>query len=146
MMMPSIFGESLFDDFFDGFTKPVANANRYATQGNVMRTDVKERDDSYELDIDLPGLKKEDVKAELKDGYLTVNATHGSQDEKKNEDGRYIRRERYYGTASRSFYVGNEIKQEDIKAKFEDGILKLVVPKKQKQPEVETNQYITIEG
>jgi HSP20 family molecular chaperone IbpA len=146
MMMPSIFGESLFDDFLDGFTRPLANSNRYATQINVMKTDVKEMKDSYELDIELPGVKKEDVKAELKDGYLTVNAAHGSQKDEKDENGKYIRRERYYGSSSRSFYIGEGIKQEDVKAKFEDGILKLVVPKVQKQPEVEKKQYISIEG
>lgn len=146
MMMPSIFGENLFDDFFDGFTKPFGNMSTFVEKSTTMKTDVKEMDDSYELDIDLPGVKKEDVKAELKEGYLTINATHGSQNDEKDANGKYIRRERYYGTASRSFYVGDQIKQEDVKAKFENGILKLVIPKVQKQPEVEQKQYIAIEG
>ena len=146
MMMPSIFGESLFDDFFDGFTKPMKHLGTMTNQTTVMKTDVKEHDKAYELDIDLPGVKKEDVKAELKDGYLVVSATHGSSKDEKNQEGKYIRRERYYGTASRSFYVGEQVKQEDIKAKFENGILKLVIPKVEKKPEIETNKYIQIEG
>ena len=146
MMMPSIFGENLFDEFFDGFTKPFGKLTGYANQNSAMKTDVKELDDSYELDIDLPGVKKENVKAELKDGYLTVTATHGTQNDEKDENGKYIRRERYYGSASRSFYVGDQVKQEDVKARFEDGILKLAVPKIRKQPEVEQNHYIAIEG
>lgn len=146
MMMPSIFGENLFDDFFDGFSKPLANFGAFTNQTNVMKTDVREHDNGFELDIDLPGVKKEDVKAELKDGYLTVSAAHGTQNDEKDESGKYIRRERYYGTASRSFYVGDAVKQEDIKAKFENGILKLMIPKVEKQKEVEQNHYIQIEG
>ena len=95
MMMPSIFGENLFDDFFDGFTKPFGNMSTFVEKSTTMKTDVKEMDDSYELDIDLPGVKKEDVKAELKEGYLTINATHGSQNDEKDANGKYIRRERY---------------------------------------------------
>ena len=146
MMMPSIFGENLFDDFFEGFTKPLNNFGGFANQATAMKTDVKETDNSYELDIDLPGVKKEDVKAELQDGYLTVSATHGTGKEEKDENGRYIRRERYFGSASRSFYVGDQVKQEDIKAKFENGILKLVVPKIAEQQAVEQKNYIAIEG
>lgn len=146
MMMPSIFGENLFDDFFDGFTKPAFNFGGFGNQTATMKTDVKEHDNCYELDIDLPGVKKEDVKAELKDGYLTVSATHGSQDDQKDENGKYIRRERYYGSASRSFYVGDQVKQEDIKAKFENGILKMIIPKVEEQKAVEQNNYIAIEG
>ena len=147
MLMPSIFGESLFDEFFDEFARPAKKTVRYTTQTpSVMRTDVKEHDTGYELDIDLPGYKKEDVQAELKDGYLTITASTKTNDEQKDEAGKYIRRERYYGTCSRSFYVGEDIKQEDIKAKFEDGILKVAVPKKEAKPKVEENKYITIEG
>lgn len=147
MLMPSIFGESLFDEFFDDFARPAKKTVRYTTQTpSVMRTDVKEHETGYELDIDLPGYKKEDVQAELKDGYLTITATTKTNDEQKDEAGKYIRRERYYGTCSRSFYVGEDIKQEDIKAKFEDGILKVAVPKKEAKPKVEENKYITIEG
>ena len=147
MLMPSIFGESLFDEFFDEFARPAKKTVRYTTQTpSVMRTDVKEHETGYELDIDLPGYKKEDVQAELKDGYLTITASTKTNDEQKGEAGKYIRRERYYGTCSRSFYVGEDIKQEDIKAKFEDGILKVAVPKKDAKPKVEENKYITIEG
>lgn len=147
MLMPSIFGESLVDEFFDDFARPVRNAVRYsAPTANMMRTDVKETETGYELDIDFPGYKKEDVKAELKDGYLIINAATDHSNEEKDTDGRYIRRERYYGTCSRSFYVGENIEQTDIKAKFEDGTLKVFVPKKEQRPAVEESKYIAIEG
>ncbi len=145
MLMPSIFGENLIDDFFNDFTRPAKTVARY-NNASVMRTDIKETDKGYELAIDLPGYKKEDVKAELKDGYLTVNAEMRQNEDQKDEDGRYIRRERYYGTCSRSFYVGEEVTQDDIKARFEDGILKLSVPKKEETPKVEETKYIQIEG
>lgn len=145
MLMPSIFGENLIDDFFNDFTRPAKAVARY-NNASVMRTDIKETDKGYELAIDLPGYKKEDVKAELKDGYLTVNAEMRQNEDQKDEDGRYIRRERYYGTCSRSFYVGEEVTQDDIKARFEDGILKLSVPKKEETPKVEETKYIQIEG
>ena len=143
MMMPSIFGENLFEDFFAGCAKPFSSVSNQIV---AMKTDVKELDNSFELDIDLPGVKKEDVKAELTDGYLTISATHGTQTEDKDKDGKYIRRERYFGSASRSFYVGDQIKQEDIKARFENGILKLSIPKVDKQNAVEQKHYIAIEG
>lgn len=148
MLMPSIFGDNLFDDFFDGFTRPTRSAAKYRTpQVDVMRTDVKEHENGYELEIDLPGYKKENVKAELKDGYLTITAEVKSEENEEDEkSGKYIRRERYYGSSSRTFYVGKELTQEDIKAKFEDGILKISVPKKEAKPEVKENRYITIEG
>lgn len=146
MLMPSIFGENLFDDLFD-FARPSREVARYSAPANgIMRTDVKENDNGYELDIDLPGYKKENVTAELKDGYLMIRAENKSDKEEKNEDGKYIRRERYYGSCSRSFYVGDDVTQEDIKAKFEDGILKISVPKKEEKPQVEETKYIQIEG
>ena len=146
MLMPSIFGENLFDDFFDDFARPARNAVRFNTPANnIMRTDIKESEDGFELDIDLPGYKKEDVKAELKDGYLTISAQTSTDSDEK-EDGRYIRRERYYGTCSRSFYVGKEVTQDEIRARFDDGILKVAVPKKQAKPAVEESRYIQIEG
>ena len=146
MLMPSIFGENLFDDFFDDFARPARNAVRFNTPANnIMRTDIKESEDGFELYIDLPGYKKEDVKAELKDGYLTISAQTSTDSDEK-EDGRYIRRERYYGTCSRSFYVGKEVTQDEIRARFEDGILKVAVPKKQAKPAVEESRYIQIEG
>lgn len=147
MLIPSILGESLFDEFFDDFSRPVKNTVKYSTPAaSVMRTDIRECENSYELDIDLPGYKKEDVQAQLKDGYLTITASTSSNDDQKDGNGKYIRRERYYGTCSRSFYVGDDIQQDDIKAKFENGILKIGVPKKDAKPKVEENKFITIEG
>ena len=148
MLMPSIFGENLFDDFFDDFYRPVVRkspARAAAPMNTVMKTDVRETDEAFELDIDLPGYKKEDVQAELKDGYMTITAKTHRENDEKDDNGKYIRRERFSGTCSRSFYVGDAITEEDIKAKFEDGILKVTVPKKEAKPEVETNKYIAIE-
>ena len=145
MLMPSIFGENLFDDFMDGFAFPTANWNYAKNTANVMKTDIKENDKGYELDVDLPGYKKEDVKAELKDGYLTISASNDNTKEEKDEDDKYIRKERYTGSVSRSFYVGKYVTEEDIHAKFENGILKLSVPKVD-APKVEENKYISIEG
>ena len=145
MLMPSIFGENLFDDFMDGFAFPTANWNYAKNTANVMKTDIKENDKGYELDVDLPGYKKEDVKAELQDGYLTISASNDNTKEEKDEDGKYIRKERYTGSVSRSFYVGKYVTEEDIHAKFENGILKLSVPKVD-APKVEENKYISIEG
>jgi HSP20 family molecular chaperone IbpA len=111
-----------------------------------MKTDIKENEGGFELDIDLPGYKKEDVKAQLKDGYMTISAETNQEKDDKDDKGKYIRRERYYGTCSRSFYVGEDITEEDIKAKFENGILKVFVPKKEAQPAVKENKFIQIEG
>ena len=147
MYMPSILRESLFDDFFEDFARPMRRMNglsQFSVGG--MRTDVKEHESGYELQIELPGLKKEDVKAELKDGYLTINASTRMENEEKNADEKFIRRERFYGSCSRSFYVGDNIEQEDIKAKFEDGILKVFVPKMEVKPAIEEKKYIMIEG
>ena len=118
---------------------------------NLMKTDVKETDSSYELDIDLPGYKKEDVNAKLTDGYLVISASTSSEknegDENATEEnGKYIRRERFFGSCSRSFYVGEDITEEDIKARFENGVLKISVPKKQPEPEISQEKYIAIEG
>ncbi len=149
MLMPSIFGESLFDEFWgNDFMRPEPRSSRrYETPvTGVMKTDIKENEDSFDLDIDLPGYKKEDVSAELKDGYMTITAQKNSADDQKDEKGNYIRRERFYGTCSRSFYVGKEITEEDIKAKFEDGILKINVPKKEAKAEVPQKKFIAIEG
>ena len=150
MYMPSIFGESLFDDMFpfdDSFFTSKKNPLYGKNASRVMKTDIKENEGSYELDIDLPGFKKDEITAELKDGYLTISAAKGlDQDEQEKETGRYIRRERYAGACERSFYVGEGISQEDIKAEFKHGILKLFVPKKEAKPAVEENKYIAIEG
>ena len=128
------------------FARPMRMTSRFNSTNGIMRTDVKESDAGYELDIDLPGCKKENVKAELKNGYLTINAETSQNNDQKDENGKYIRRERYYGTCSRSFYVGEEVQQEDIKARFEDGILKVSVPKKEAKPVIEESKYIQIEG
>ena len=131
----------MFDDDFFGARNPLYGKHAR----NMMKTDIRETDGSYELDIDLPGFKKEEIKAELKNGYLTVSAAKGLDKEEKNDKGEYIRRERYSGSMSRSFYVGEHLDENDIKAKYEDGILKLSVPKKDMK-EIEQNKYIAIEG
>lgn len=145
MLMPSIFGESLFDDFMDFSFPRMGRVVQNGNTQNVMRTDVKETDQGYEIDMDLPGFKKEDVKAQLKDGYLTIQAVQNVNNDQKDNDGKYIRRERYSGSVSRSFYVGDKVTEEDIHAKFEDGILKLTLPKEDTH-KVEQNNYIAIEG
>jgi HSP20 family molecular chaperone IbpA len=111
-----------------------------------MKTDIKENEGGYELDIDLPGYNKEDVNAQLKDGYMTISAETKQENDEQDNNGKYIRRERYYGTCSRSFYVGEDITEQDIKAKFDNGVLKVFVPKKEAQPVVEETKYIAIEG
>lgn len=145
MMMPSIFRENLWNDLMD-FSFPELDGKMYGKRGeHIMRTDVKEHDDKYEVDIELPGFRKEDVKAELKDGYLTITALKEVNNEQKNENGKYVRRERYTGNMSRSFYVGEKVTQEEIHAKFEDGVLKLQIPKKDPKKQVEDKHYVTIE-
>ena len=150
-MLPSIFGENLFDDFFtDGFMPiPVWNGRSplYGKHAkNLMKTDVRETEDSYELDIDLPGFKKDEVSIDLKNGCLTIQAAKGLDKDQKDQQGRYSRQERYAGACSRSFYVGEGVTEEDIKAEFKHGILTLVVPKKEAKPAVEQKKYVSIEG
>ena len=141
MLMPSIFGDDLFDDFF-GY--PFGG---YGWKGgSLMKTDIKDTDQGYEMTMNLPGVKKEDIKAELKNGYMTIHVSSNTNQDEKDEKGRYIRRERYSGNCSRSFYVGDQITQEDIKAKFKDGILRIDIPKKEAKPAVEENKYVSIEG
>ena len=115
MLMPSIFRENLFDDFFNDLARPV---RQLVPSNQLMKTDIRETDDAFELDIDLPGFKKEDVKAQLKDGYMTIRAESKKDKETKDDKGTYIRRERFYGTTERSFYVGDAGKEEDVKARF----------------------------
>jgi len=142
--MPLLYGEKFFDDFFDAPFK--TRGFKRSSADSLMKTDVRETEDGFHLDIDLPGYTKEDVKGEIKDGYLTLTAYKSEEKEEKDEEGRYIRRERFTGNCSRSFYVGENITEEDIKAKFENGILKVFVPKKTKEPEIEEKKYISIEG
>lgn len=149
MMLPTIFGENLFDDFMDDAFERNFFGGRNPLYGkhskNLMKTDVKETETGYELDIDLPGFKKDEISAHLEDGYLTVSAAKGIDKDEKDNEGRYIRRERYSGSMTRSFYVGNAVTEEDIKAKYEDGILSLSIPKKDPKA-VEAKKYIAIEG
>ena len=132
-MLPSIFGENLFDDFFSGpfgMMVPQSRDPLYGKHGkNLMKTDVRETENSYELDIDLPGFKKDEVNVELKNGYLTIQAAKGLDKEEQDKKGKYIRQERYAGACSRSFYVGEDVEPQDVKAKYENGVLKLFVPK-----------------
>ena len=136
-MLPSIFGENLFDDFFSdpfGMMVPQGRDPLYGKHAkNLMKTDVRETEDSYELDIDLPGFKKDEVSVELKNGCLTISAAKGLDKEESEKDGKYIRQERYTGACSRSFYVGSEVDPAQVSAKFEDGILRISIPKAVKQ-------------
>ena len=145
MLAPSIFGRSFVDSMFDDFFEaPFWETSRPAAR-SMMNTDITESKDGYQIEMDLPGFAKEDVSAALKDGYLTIAASHNADNEEKDSEGKLIRRERYQGTCQRSFYVGEEITEEDIKAKFENGILKLYIPKKDAKT-IEQNKYISIEG
>ena len=147
MLMPSIFGENLFNDDWMDFGFPEVDKALYGKHaGHVMKTDVKETDAGYEVDIDLPGFKKDEISAKLDDGYLTISASKGLDKDEKNKEGKYIRKERYAGACERSFYVGDNVEQEDVKAEFKHGILKLFVPKKEAKKAVEENKYIAIEG
>ena len=154
MLMPSIFGEDLFDSFMRDFPfyddKDMKKLEKrlYGRHGkNMMKTDIKETDDSYELEMDLPGFTKDEVKVSLEDGYLTISAAKGlDKDEQDKKSGRYIRKERYAGACERTFYVGDSVAQEDVKGEFKHGILKLTIPKKVEKPEVLEKKYIAIEG
>ena len=154
MLMPSIFGEDLFDSFMRDFPfyddKDMKKLEKrlYGRHGkNMMKTDIKETDDSYELEMDLPGFTKDEVKVSLEDGYLTISAAKGlDKDEQDKKSGRYIRKERYAGACERTFYVGDSVAQEDVKGEFKHGILKLTIPKKEEKPEVPEKRYIAIEG
>lgn len=147
MMMPSIFGENLFDNFWEGFAFPDIEKRLYGKQaGNLMKTDVKETQNGYEVDIDLPGFKKDEIRMQLKNGYLTVNASKGVNQDEKDEQGSYVRRERYVGSMSRSFYVGDNITEDDIHPKYENGILSFCLPKQDNKQIEEKERYISIEG
>ena len=130
MLMPSIFRENLLDDFFGS---PFRTRSYETSVNEMMKTDVKENGQGYEMIMNLPGIK-------------TIQASSNSEKNEKDSEGRYIRRERYSGSCSRSFYIGEAVRQEDIKARFEDGTLKLLIPKKEERPAAEEKRYIAIEG
>ncbi|MGI6117371.1 MAG: Hsp20/alpha crystallin family protein [Bilifractor sp.] len=144
MMFPSIFNDNFFDDFMDDpwesrfFRAPIARSS-------AMKTDVKDSGDHYDIAIELPGFKKDEIQAELKNGYLTITASKNENNDEKDEKGNYLRRERYHGSCSRSFFVGEDVTQEDIHAKFENGILSLSIPKADAK-KVEEKKVISIEG
>lgn len=148
-MMPSIFGENLFDDLFnDNFGMLPMMGGRDPLYGkhakNLMKTDVRETENSYELDVDLPGFKKDEVSVDLKDGYLSISAAKSLDRDEQDKQGRYIRQERYAGACSRSFYVGEGVQPEDVSARFEDGILKISMPR-QERPRLPKSTAIAIE-
>ena len=148
-MMPSIFGENLFDDFFDDdFSMFPALTGRNPLYGkhakNLMKTDVRETENTYELDIDLPGFKKDEISLDLKEGYLSISAAKGLDRDQEDKKGKYIRQERYAGACSRSFFVGEGVEPKDVSAKFEDGILKISLPKQVKK-ELPQSPRIAIE-
>ena len=147
MLYPSIFGENLFDDFFrfPDFSRDVEKKLYGKHAAQVMKTDVHEHDDHYEVDIDLPGFKKEEIDLELNNGYLIISANKGLDNDEKDKKGKLIRQERYSGSMQRSFYVGENITEEDIKASFKHGVLNLTLPKKDKEKLPEKKQ-ILIEG
>ena len=148
-MLPSIFGESLFDDWmgfpFRAFENDVDRKLYGKHAAHVMKTDLKEHDEGYELSVDLPGFKKDQISLELENGYLTISATKGLEEEDKTKHGRIVHQERYAGSLSRSFYVGETIREEDVKARFEDGVLTLCFPKEERR-QLPPKGTIQIEG
>jgi HSP20 family protein len=150
MLMPSIFNDNLFDDWFDDdFYMPMipdmSDVDKRLYGGRAaheMKTDVKETEKGYEVAVDLPGFKKDDVTVELNNGYMTITAQKKVDKDKKNEEGKYIRREHYAGSMSRSFYVGDQLTENDIHAQMNDGILTLQIPKKEEQKQVEDKRHL----
>ena len=146
-MLPSIFGENLFDDFFNNFDMFPAWSGANALYGkharNMMKTDVRETENSYELDVDLPGFKKDEISMDLKDGYLTIGASKGLDKGGEDKKGKYIRQERYAGAMSRSFYVG-DVEPEEVSAKYEGGVLRVTLPKRGRK-ELPKSTSISIE-
>ena len=143
MYVPSIFNNgfsnSLLDDFFSFPLDRKVNVTK------LMNTDVQDVGNDYQLEMELPGFEKSEIQAELNDGYLTIQAKKEEANDEKDENGKYIRRERYQGSCKRSFYVGKNLKEEDIQASFENGVLKLVFPKEDQRNAVEEKKYIAIE-
>ena len=142
MLMPSIFSRDFMDALFDMPQRTYAKS--YSANG-LMKTDIKESEEGFTVEMDLPGFCREDISAELQDGYLTVTATAKKAEENTSDKKeKYVQKERFHATCNRSFYVGDNMKQEDIKAKFENGVLTLQVPKKEEIPEEQTKKFITI--
>ena len=143
MYMPSIFGEDLMDDFFNDnwFRSPA-----FTNNNGMMRTDVKQKDGNYELEMELPGFKKDDVQLSLENGYLNIRAAHNDNKDEKDKDGKIVRKERYTGAVERSFYVGNNITEDDVHAKFEDGMLLITLPDPEQKKPIENKKTIRIEG
>ena len=150
-MFPALMNDTMFSDVFDDpffadWREAANNGMARMPAQSMMSTDVKETDNGYDVDIDMPGFKKDDINIELNNGYLTVSATRDGSHDEKGEDGKWLRRERYAGSVSRSFYVGEDVKESDIHACYKDGTLCLQVPKAQAQPQVEAKHQIAIEG
>ena len=147
--MPSIFGENLFDDFMNDFAFPAFQDVDKALYGkhakNLMKTDVKDTKDGYEVDIDLPGFKKDEIKIQLNNGTLTVSAAKGLDKDEEDKEKKYVRRERYAGAMSRSFYVGDHVTEEDVHPKYENGILSFTIPKKEQKAVEQKDKFIAIE-
>ena len=141
--MPSIFGEDLMDDFFNDnwFRSPA-----FTNNNGLMRTDVKQKDGNYELEMELPGFKKDDVQLSLENGYLNIRAAHNDNKDEKDKDGKIVRKERYTGAVERSFYVGDNITEDDVHAKFEDGMLLITLPDPEQKKPIENKKTIMIEG
>ena len=147
MYTPAVYRNGLFDEFFGfPFSKALRDWDKDTANTSLMKTDIKEHEGSYELIMDLPGIEKENLDASLKDGYLTVTAKTAKSNDEKDNNGKYLRRERFTGQCSRQFYVGEDIEEADIKAKFDNGILQITVPKKVEQPKLEEPRTIAIEG
>ena len=150
-MFPALMNDTMFSDlfddpFFEGWRNTDNGSAAAAMPTNMMSTDVRETDKAYDVDIDMPGFKKDDIKLELNNGYLTVSAHKDEDTGDKDKDGKWLRRERYVGTCSRSFYVGEDVKESDIHASYKNGTLCIQVPKMQAQPQVESKHQIAIEG
>ena len=151
-MFPALMNDTMFSDLFDDpFFEGWRNMDRAAAcdpnmSAGMMSTDVRETDKGYMVDIDMPGFKKDDISLDLQNGYLTVSAHRNSSHEDKDDNGRWLRRERYAGSCSRSFYVGEDVKDSDIHASYKDGTLGLEMPKPEAQQQVETKHQIAIEG
>lgn len=145
MLMPNIFNDNFVDSLFDDMFRFPSYTQSSRPSSSIMKTDVQDLGADYQLDIELPGFSKEEIHAELSEGYLTISAQKTSDKEEKKENGKYVRRERYTGSCQRSFYVGKDLRDEDIHASFENGMLKLVFPKEEQRKVIEQKKYISIE-